>query len=456
MLIRTRLIANSVILQLLSILVLAYGVISIQKALGRRDVDRAETQIRLAVARASTDALIQKDQVQLLSYLNFLKVQYPALTYARTVWKEEGRAASQNLGDTTASPSIVERRVFVSDPAAADRTVEVIFGINQDILWAGISERQLRMLKMLILVGGATALSGILFAILLARSLTSSISALGRLAESISDGRLGERIEWKSDDEIGALIRVFNNMSSRLADLDVAKMNFVSSVTHELRSPLGAIESFLPLIREKALSPDKKVAAVSLEYMDRVDSNVKRLNRFITDLLDVAKIERGKMECVLSSVDLNPIATEVFQFFEQKARAQGITLENKLKDTPPVLADADRIRQVLVNLLANALKFTPPNGTVRLSGEIVRDAQVRWLEVAMTDNGAGMEESDRRRLFSPFTQGRNVSEGFTGTRGTGLGLFIVKSIIDQHGGRLEVKSAPQKGTRVTFTLRVAG
>ncbi|MDE2489929.1 MAG: HAMP domain-containing histidine kinase [Elusimicrobia bacterium] len=455
MTIRVRLIVQTVFLQVISLLLLAYGVFAVQRGLGRRDMARAETQIRLAVARTANDALIQRDQVQLLSYLNFLKVEYPALTYARTVWRDGSRTATQSLGAAPAGARVVERRVLVSDPTSARRSVEVLFGVNQDVLQESVRETQHRVVKIMALVGAVTALIGLLLAILLSRSLTDSLTALGHMAEQISEGRLGVHLEWKSEDEIGALVRVFNNMSARLADLDVSKKNFVSSVTHELRSPLGAIESFLPLIREKVAAGDRESLALSREYLDRIEANVQRLNRFITDLLDVAKIEQGKMECVIRRMDLPPIAAEVAQFFEAKAKAQGVAIENAIGALPPVLGDGDRVRQVLVNLIANALKFTPAGGRIRLSAEQVREEGGKVVEVTVADSGRGMDDADRRRLFQPFTQGRNVAEGVSGPKGTGLGLYIVKSIVDQHGGRIGVESTPGRGTLITFSLRVA-
>jgi signal transduction histidine kinase len=454
--IRVRLIAQTVFLQVLSLLLLAYGVFAVQRTLGQRDVERAETQIRLAVARTATDALIQKDQVQLLSYLNFLKVQYPALAYARTIWRNGDKVESQSLGAPGGGDRVLERRVVVSDPASAARSVEVLFGVDQDALRQAVRESQHRMVKILALVGAFTALVGLMLAIVLSRSLARSLAALGRMAEQISEGRLGVRLEWSSDDEIGALVRVFNNMSARLADLDLSKKNFVSSVTHELRSPLGAIESFLPLIREKVATREPEALAQGMEYMDRIEANVHRLNRFITDLLDVAKIEQGKMECVIRRMDLGPIASEVAQFFEAKADSMGVAVESRINGEPPVLGDADRVRQILVNLVANGLKFTPSGGRVWIEASQLKEGGERWLDVAVSDTGRGMDEADQARLFKPFSQGRNVSDGVAGPKGTGLGLYIVKSIVDQHGGKIDVRSVPGQGTRISFSLKVAG
>ena len=457
MTIRVRLIVQTVFLQVISLVLLAYGVFAVQRNLGERDVERAETQIRLAVARTATDALIQKDQVQLLSYLNFLKVQYPALAYARTVWHAGDKSVTQSLGSASSGGKVLERRVMVSDPSTADRAVEVFFGVDQEILRASVVETQRRMVKILGIVGGLTALISLGLAVLFSRTLARSLSALSQMAEQISEGRLGVHLEWKTEDEIGALVRAFNNMSARLADLDLSKKNFVSSVTHELRSPLGAIESFLPLIREKVGSGERDSLELAMEYMDRIQANVQRLNRFITDLLDVAKIEQGKMECVIRRMDISPIAGEVSQFFEAKAASTGVTIENRINGgLPPVLGDSDRIRQVMVNLIANALKFTPSGGKVWIAAEQLKDAGRRAVEITVGDTGRGMDAADLQRLFKPFSQGRNVSDGVSGPKGTGLGLYIVKSIVDQHGGAVDVRSAPGEGTRISFTLKVAG
>jgi signal transduction histidine kinase len=454
MTIRARLIFQTVALQVVSLLLLSYGSIFVEQQLGEKQALRADGLLKEAVAHAATDAMIQRDQVQLLSYLNFLKVQYPALSYAHVVWRRGGNSNPQELGQPVPGARVVEESVGVSDPSSADRSVEITYGVDQDVLRSPMRESAHRMAKVLALVGTMTVLIGFALAVLLSRSLTGTIGALGAMAEQISEGRLGVRLEWESEDEIGALVRVFNAMSERLADLDLAKKNFVSSVTHELRSPLGAIESFVPLIRDKVKLSDSASLATANEYLDRIQANVQRLNRFITDLLDVAKIEQGKMECVLRQTQFGPIASEVIQFFEPKARAQGLRVENQIKEDPAILGDSERLRQVLVNLLANALKFTPSSGRVWISTEQVRERGQRWLHVTVGDTGRGMDEADLARLFKPFSQGVNVTDGVSGPKGTGLGLYIVKSIIDQHGGRIDVRSSPGQGTRITFTLKV--
>jgi signal transduction histidine kinase len=455
MTIRMRLIVQTALLQAVSLLLLAYGAIAVERTLGQRQAARAETLLQEAVVHAASDALIQRDQVQLLSYLNFLKIQYPALSYAHVSWRRGDKVIPLDVGARAPGQNVVEHALTIKDPAAPDRAVAITVGVDQDAIRAPVRESEHRLIKVLAAVGAGAALVGLTLAVLLARSLTNTLGALSAMAAQISEGRLGVRLEWESQDEIGVLVRVFNAMSERLAELDLAKKNFVSSVTHELRSPLGAIESFVPLIRQKIKAPNAASTAAADEYLERIEGNVQRLNRFVTDLLDVAKIEQGKMECVLRPLDLGPIVSEVIQFFGPKAAAQRVAVANELGAAPKVMIDAERIRQVLVNLLANALKFTPAGGRVWIAGEPLREHGERMLLVTVGDTGRGMSESDVGRLFQPFSQGRNVSDGVMGPKGTGLGLYIVKTIVDQHGGRVSVKTSPGQGAKISFSLRLA-
>lgn len=442
-------------LQLFSLALFGGGVVAVLKNSENLKTADSEEVLRHTIARTALDALIQRDQVQLLSYINFLKGQYPALTYARIFWKKEGKTVHHEIGATGGGPSITERQVVVSDPSQPGQTVEVVFGVDRDVLRLPFAQSRVHSLKILGVVAVLVMLLGLVGSVVFARALTAPLFALGRLAQEIGFGKLGGRLDWESNDEFGALVHSFNAMSARLEEFDTVKRNFVASVTHELRSPLGAVESFLQLIRDKMAASTPEGLAQSKEYLERIGTNVRRLSGFINDLLDVAKIEKGKMECVLHPLKLTSVVQDVCLFFEAKAGNQGVSIENRLGPIPEVMADSDRVRQVLVNLVSNALKFTPKGGHVWILGEQFRDGGERWIEISVSDSGRGMAEADRRALFQPFVQGRNVADGVAGNKGTGLGLFIVKSIIDQHAGKLSVKSTPGQGTTVSFTLRTA-
>lgn len=455
MTIRTRLVLSTFLLQVISMALLGWGVLVLRQQFQDRDLRALAQTIEMAVERAASDSLIQKDDVALLSYMKFLQAQYPAIAQARIVWRVHGRERSATPVVSRPAEHARTSRFTVSDPGDPQRTIDIDLTIDQAPLEAPFRDANRRLGKIILAVWGVTSLLGLAVAFLIARGLTKPIIELSRLAGEIGGGKLGGRLAWDSDDELGGLVRAFNQMSSRLEEFDSVKRNFVSSVTHELRSPLGAIESFLQLIRERVAVGTPEGFAQSREFLERIQVNVRRLSGFINDLLDVAKIEKGKMECVLRPMELAPVANEVCQFFEAKALQQGVSITNRLPPLPGVVGDADRVRQVLVNLVANGLKFTGQGGQVWIAGEQFRDGGSRWIEVTVGDTGRGMDASDRDRLFQPFTQGRNISEGVTGHKGTGLGLYIVKSIVDQHGGKIEVKSVPGQGTRISFSLKVA-
>ena len=455
MTIRARLVVSTFLLQVVSTALLGWGVLAVRNQYQERDMRKLAATIAVSVERAASDSLIQKDDVALLSYLKFLQAQYPAIASAQIRWRAKGRERAATVGTAAFGARTRPSRFVVADPADPDRSVEVDIQLDEEVLWAPFLEANQRLAKIILLVWAVASLLGLAVSFLIARSLTKPIVELSRLAGEIGAGKLGGKLAWESDDELGGLVRVFNAMSVRLEEFDSIKRNFVSSVTHELRSPLGAIESFLQLIREKIAGGTPEGFAQSKEFLERIQVNVHRLSGFINDLLDVAKIEKGKMECVLRPMELPLVANEVCQFFEAKALQQGVTISNRLAALPPVIGDADRVRQVLVNLIANGLKFTSAGGQVWVSGEQFRDGGSRWIEVTVGDTGRGMDAADRDRLFQPFTQGRNISEGVTGHKGTGLGLYIVKSIVDQHGGKIEVKSTPGQGTRISFSLKVA-
>lgn len=455
MTIRARLVVSTFLLQSVSMALLGWGVLAVRNQYQERDMRALAATIAVSVERAASDSLIQKDDVALLSYLKFLQAQYPAIASAQIRWKAKGRERAATVGTAAFGAPTRQSRFVVADPGDPERSVEVDLQLDEGVLWAPFLEANQRLAKTILLVWAVASLLGLAVSFLIARSLTKPIVELSRLAGEIGAGKLGGKLAWESDDELGGLVRVFNVMSARLEEFDSIKRNFVSSVTHELRSPLGAIESFLQLIREKIAGGTPEGFAQSKEFLERIQVNVHRLSGFINDLLDVAKIEKGKMECVLRPMELPLVANEVCQFFEAKALQQGVTISNRLTALPSVIGDADRVRQVLVNLIANGLKFTSTGGQVWVSGEQFRDGGSRWIEVTVGDTGRGMDAADRDRLFQPFTQGRNISEGVTGHKGTGLGLYIVKSIVDQHGGKIEVKSTPGQGTRISFSLKVA-
>jgi len=407
------------------------------------------------VRQAARDALIQADDLLLLSYVKFLREQFPSLSYVQITWIRGDVARSNVIGKKDPkNPALEKRTVKETDPANAGNKIMLEIGIDKNILAARGNDDLARLKRNILRFFGISLIIIAIFSDWFSRKLTQPLAALSHVASEIGKGKLGVRLEWDSKDEVGELVDGFNHMSLRLEELDHMKKDFVSAVTHELRSPLGAIESFLNLMKRKMVGGIPQEPEQFLLYFNRIQTNVHRLSGFISDLLDVAKIERGKMECTLKPIRIQDVASEVVQFFEAKSQEQGVRVQSLLDpNLTPVEGDADRLRQVFVNLLSNALKFTPKGGQIAIKGEQFRENGNRFLEVSVLDTGKGMDKEDLNSLFKKFQQGKNITTA-KGTRGTGLGLFIIKSIVEAHGGKVSVRSTLGKGSQFLFNLKM--
>jgi len=217
-------------------------------------------------------------------------------------------------------------------------------------------------------------------------------------------------------------------------------------MSHELRTPLNAIIGFSEMIERKVLGP---ISENYRQYGEIVRTSGEHLLAIINDILDIAKLNAGKTELHLEPVDINRTIVEAIAIMSRKADTAGIAIVTDLASQAPfVEADPVRIRQVLLNVLANAVKFTPTGGRIDISTAVASTE----LRVAVKDNGIGMAPEDIPRALEPFTQvGR---ERALAQEGTGLGLPISKTLVESHGGRLEISSAPRRGTTVTINLPI--
>ena len=227
-------------------------------------------------------------------------------------------------------------------------------------------------------------------------------------------------------------------------ELDRMKTEFVSQVSHELRTPLTAIKGFTEVLLDGEAGP---VNSEQTEFLGIVKSNVDRLVALIDDLLDIARIEGGRIELKLRPVDLRAAIDEVVTTMRPlvDGKHQVLTVDVPA-NLPPARADHDRLVQVLTNLLSNAYKYTPAGGTLRITAEPCEAS----LRVAVHDSGIGISAEDQQRLFTRFYRVDSSLSREAG--GTGLGLAIVKSIVELHGGAVEVASTPGVGSTFAFTL----
>ena len=230
---------------------------------------------------------------------------------------------------------------------------------------------------------------------------------------------------------------------TKMKEVEQIKSDFVANVSHELRSPLAAIQKNLSVILDESAG---KINSDQKEFLSLARENLSRLHRLINDLLDLSKIESGKMELKKDRVDMRDLVRKAVMSFSGWFAEKRIASE---VEAPPesveVNADADRISQVLHNLLSNALKYTPVGGKIRVAlkaGERV--------EVSVADSGVGIAQKDLGRIFKRFEQVGSAQTA--GVAGTGLGLPLARELVEKHGGSLTVASEEGKGSVFTFSL----
>ena len=220
-----------------------------------------------------------------------------------------------------------------------------------------------------------------------------------------------------------------------------SKSEFLANVSHELRTPLNAIIGFSEVVERELFGPLGNERYVS--YVRDIRNSGEHLLSLINDILDLSKIEAGRFQLRMEEVDCNEIAHSVARLIRPRTVEHGLTMKIDLPESPVVLnADKRAVKQVLINLLSNAVKFTPENGTVTLSSKPWHDG----VEFLVSDTGIGIDQKDMHVALAPFGQ---IDSQFTRKyEGTGLGLPIVKGIVELHGGTIEISSEPSQGTSV--------
>ena len=231
--------------------------------------------------------------------------------------------------------------------------------------------------------------------------------------------------------------------NQKLRDLDRLKSQFLSVATHELRTPLSILLGYNSMLAE---SLQDRLSAEERATLEESSGACKRLIRLVNTMLDISQIESGKMRMNLAQDDLRPVVNGVVTLFQQEARHRGVRLHFELPSRLPRLRiDAERMQQVLINLVGNALKFTPRDGDVILA---VRQ-RAEAVEVSVRDTGIGIAAEDQARIFDEFAQ---LGKPGRKQEGSGLGLAIAKRIVEAHGGVIRVTSRSGEGSTFTFTL----
>jgi two-component system OmpR family sensor kinase len=295
-----------------------------------------------------------------------------------------------------------------------------------------------RLLKIMLIGGSLTLLASLLLGDYLTRRALQPIDTIAQTAQQITAADdLSRRIPYSGPpDELGQLTQTFNETLERLERLFDVQRRFVADVSHEMRTPLTTIRGNVDLMRRIGYDD---------EAMAAIDGETKRMSRLVEDLLLLAKADAGRLPLEKTAVDLDTLVLEVYR--QGQILSEGVKVNLGLIEPARVLGDTDRLKQLLLNLVSNGLKYTPAGGSVTLS--LTRDHD-EWVQVQVADTGIGIPAADLPHIFDRFyrvDKARSRAKG-----GTGLGLSIAKWIADAHGGQISVTSQEGKGT--TFTVRL--
>jgi signal transduction histidine kinase len=299
-------------------------------------------------------------------------------------------------------------------------------------------------------VSAASVVLALVLGLLLSGSLIGPIRRTETRLAQIAAGDFTGRLDVSSRDELGSLAANVNRMNDELrrvyGELETAsrhKSEFLANMSHELRTPLNAIIGFSQVLRQKLFG---EINEKQDEYLDDILSSGNHLLSLINDVLDLSKVEAGQVELDVEAFSLRESLERGVVMVRERATLNGVQLSLELApDVDTVRGDERRVRQVVFNVLSNAVKFTPAGGSVTVASARVNGD----IHVSVTDTGPGIALEDQQRIFAEFQQ---TAVGVEQREGTGLGLALSKRLVELHGGRIWVESEPGHGSRFVFTL----
>jgi signal transduction histidine kinase len=290
-------------------------------------------------------------------------------------------------------------------------------------------------------VSSAAATAAVAAGLLLGRALGGRLDRLRYAARNFARGDLTARTPEDGPAELAELATAFNDMASRLAELFDTRKELVAWASHDLRTPIGSLRAMLEALEDGVAEPE--------ELLPVLRRHVQTLETLVDDLFEVACIDAGALTLELRPTDLSTLVRSSVAGLAAEADARGVRLEARTNGASPALCAPDKIERVLANLVTNALRHTPPDGSVVVSVRPVSGA----VEVTVDDTGVGVAPQAQRRMFDRFWRGDAART--PGDAGAGLGLTIAKGLIQAHGGHIWAEPRDAGGTRVAFRLPTA-
>ncbi|GAB4478746.1 MAG: ATP-binding protein [Anaerolineae bacterium] len=343
-------------------------------------------------------------------------------------------------------------------PLAFSRTMQAMMGGDHMMMGGGLGSRPGTGIQVLLedllfnfraalsralwLAGLAAVAAATLASWAVSRRIVQPIHRMAHASQRIADGHYGERLEpGDEDDELGELIASFNRMAAALDEIEAMRRQLIADVSHELKTPLASIKGYMEGLQDG-------VIAATPETYELIHREAARLERLVQDLQTLSRVEAAQMPMAIVPCEAASIVRAAVEWLRPQFDGKGVTLTAHLPDRPlEVQADFDRVRQVLLNVLGNALQYTPVGGSVAVT-LTRRDHEALF---SVQDTGVGLEKDDLERVFQRFyrvDKSRSRAGG-----GSGIGLTIARHIIEAHGGRIWAESdGPGRGSTFRFTL----
>ena len=337
--------------------------------------------------------------------------------------------------------------------SSASGQTYIIYILDSKATVRDMSAELFRIILIALIIG---AIISALLGLLLARTMVTPLRSLTRAAERVASGDFSDKPESQSRDEIGALTRTFNDMAGQLEknldDLrrsEQMRRDFVANVSHELRTPITSIRSYAEtMYDDPSLPPD-----MAHDFLRVIVNESDRMTKIVQDLLTLSRFDAGRTSFDFNLMSFEQSVRDVYSatLMEAQHRNHEFSLEfcGKL---PKIRGDRARIEQVLLNMVSNAIKYTPDGGRIRMTAGCSEDGTSVWCTVR--DNGIGIPAEDVPRVFDRFYRVDKARSRESG--GTGLGLSIAKEIVMRHGGDISIQSRQGRGSTITMTLPVEG
>lgn len=339
------------------------------------------------------------------------------------VWRGEA-----DTGETVMALTLLERDQ-AGVPAGGLRYVVSMAGVNRQIVTLSLV-----LLGFMLVIVFFVSLSGTYFI----NSIITPVSAVNKTARRIAMGEYDARLEKRYNDEVGELCDTINFMAGEIANAEKMKNEFISSVSHELRTPLTAIKGWTETLQGEGIDPELTAQGLAV-----IGKEAQRLTGLVEELLDFSRMESSHIHLRRERLDVQAELEEAVFLLRDKAARNRVRLEHVLQTgLPPITGDAARIKQVFVNLLDNAVKFSRPGDRVRAEAALVG----RRIQVVVSDTGVGIPPEKLPLVTQKFYQAQ------PGEAGAGIGLAMAEEIVRLHGGSLEIDSELEVGTTVTVWL----